>query len=371
MAADSRSARQSNIELLRILAMLAIIANHAIVHGHAVWPAGTLSVNRLWGQLIQVPGFSGVDAFVLISGYFLLPARSLRTSRIVKLWAQIAFYSMLLYALFIVCGAAPLRLGTLFARLTPITSVRWWFASTYFILYLLTPWLNRLLNALDKRQYVGLLALLGLLWCVVPTLEGAVFQSVALFQNNHLPWFVFLYALGGYLRRFDGMTAWSGRRLLALAGLCLLMIFLTSVVLALLGRWKGVFAQHALFLADLQTLPSLAAAVLLFLGLSRLDVGAKPAINRVSSAMFGVYLIHDDELVRALLWEKLLPTAAWTESVWFIPLTLLAVAAVFVCCTAIELARIRLVEQPCLPLFERAAAAVDRLRDRLLDRFAE
>lgn len=365
-SAGNRSARQSNIELLRILAMLAIIANHSVVHGRVLYSPDTISVNRLWSQLIQIPGFCGVDAFVLISGFFLISARSLKTTRIVKLWAQIFFYSVLLYVVFVAVGAVPFSLRTLFARLTPVTSCRWWFASTYFVLYLLSPFLNRLLNAFDRKQYLGFLALLFLLWCVIPTFEGTLFQSIELFQNNHLVWFVFLYALGAFLRRFPAETGQSGVRLIALSVVCMLLVFLTAVVLDVLGRRNPVFAQHALFLADLQTIPSLISAVLLFLGISRLDIGSRKAVNFLSPAMFGVYLLHDDDFVRPFLWERLLRSAAYAESPLFIPRSLLVIAAVFTVCTLIELARIHLIEKPCMPLIEGIARRIDRLVDSLL-----
>ena len=153
-----------------------------------------------------------------------------------------------------------------------------------------------------------------------------------------------------------------------LSALCMLLVFLSSIVLALLGAKKALFAQHALFLADLQMLPSLAAAVLLFLGFSRLDIGSSRLINLVSSAVFGVYLIHDDSLVRPFLWHTLFRSADFADSPVFIPRSLLVVAAVFIACTLIELARLYLVEKPCLPLIERIGARLDRAGEALLDR---
>ena len=366
--AGRRSARQSNIELLRILAMLAIILNHSVVHGHVRFAADTLSVNRLWFQLIQIPGFPGVDAFVIISGYFLISARSVKSSRILKLWAQILFYSLLFFALPLAFGATGFSLRELAGRLLPVTSCHWWFASTYFVLYLLSPFLNQLLNAFDRRQFLGFLGLFFLLWCLIPTVEGNLLQSFAMFQDNHLMWFIFLYAVGAFLRRYPPRTSLSGGKLIGLSLLCMLLVFLSSIVLALLGTKKALFAQHALFLADLQMLPSLAAAVLLFLGFSRLELGSSRLINLVSSAVFGVYLIHDDSLVRPFLWHTLFRLADFADSPVFIPRSLLVVAAVFIACTLIELARLYLVEKPCLPLIERIGARLDRAGEALLDR---
>ena len=348
--------------------MLAIILNHSVVHGHVRFAADTLSVNRFWFQLIQIPGFPGVDAFVIISGYFLISARSVKSSRILKLWAQILFYSLLFFALPLAFGATGFSLRELVGRLLPVTSCHWWFASTYFVLYLLSPFLNQLLNAFDRRQFLGFLGLFFLLWCLIPTVEGNLLQSFAMFQDNHLLWFIFLYAVGAFLRRYPPRTSLSGGKLIGLSLLCMLLVFLSGIVLALLGTKKALFAQHALFLADLQMLPSLAAAVLLFLGFSRLDIGSSRLINLVSSAVFGVYLIHDDSLVRPFLWHTLFRSADFADSPVFIPRSLLVVAAVFIACTLIELARLYLVEKPCLPLIERIGARLDRAGEALLDR---
>ena len=366
--AGRRTARQSNIELLRILAMLAIILNHSIVHGQVRFPAEAITINRLWAQLIQIPGFPGVDAFVIISGYFLISARSVKSSRILKLWAQIFFYSILFFVLPLVFGAADFSLRELVTRLLPVTSCRWWFASTYFVLYLLSPFLNQLLNAFDRRQFLGFLGLFFLLWCLIPTVEGTLLQSFELFQDNHLMWFIFLYAVGAFLKRYPPRTGLSGAKLIGLAFLCMLLVFLSSVVLALLGTKKALFAQHALFLADLQMLPSLVAAVLLFLGFSRLDIGSSRLINLISSAVFGVYLIHDDSFVNPFLWKTVFRSADFADSPFFIPRSLLVVAAVFIGCALIELVRIHLIEKPCLPLLERIGSRIDRAREALLDR---
>ncbi len=83
--------RQSNIELLRIIAMLIIIAHHFAVHSGFEFSNDAVTVNRLWIQFIQIGGKTGVNVFVLISGYFLITSKTLKTSKAIKLWLQIFF----------------------------------------------------------------------------------------------------------------------------------------------------------------------------------------------------------------------------------------------------------------------------------------
>ena len=90
----SLSQRQTNIELLRGLAMLMVIIMHALGHGGILQNIrfGSISYILLWllSTLCQV----AVPCFVLISGYFLV-SKKFKLSRLVKLELQVLFYSLL------------------------------------------------------------------------------------------------------------------------------------------------------------------------------------------------------------------------------------------------------------------------------------
>ena len=134
--------RQSNFELLRILAMVIIIAHHFAFHSGFEFPNDRLSINRLWIQFILIGGKIGVNIFILISGYFLVLAKQRKTSKVLKLWGQLFFYSIIIYIVFVVSGEVAFDIKGLIKSLAPITFCQWWFASTYFVLYLLTPFIN-------------------------------------------------------------------------------------------------------------------------------------------------------------------------------------------------------------------------------------
>ena len=94
---NEKRLRQSNIELLRIVSMIMIVAHHFSVHGNFKFPIDTLTVNRLWTQFIQMGGKIGVDIFVLISGYFLVSSVTIKKEKVIKLWLQIFTYSVVLF----------------------------------------------------------------------------------------------------------------------------------------------------------------------------------------------------------------------------------------------------------------------------------
>lgn len=82
--------RNLNIEILRIIAMLWIIAFHYVEYGEVNMYTEPLSLNWRVMALAKFGGGVGNCIFVLISGY-LLHDKKFKLSRIIILWAEIWF----------------------------------------------------------------------------------------------------------------------------------------------------------------------------------------------------------------------------------------------------------------------------------------
>ncbi|WP_080703498.1 acyltransferase [Streptococcus equinus] len=336
--------RKSNIELLRILAMFLIIAHHFSVHGDFKEYMLTIPFNnKLWLQFLQLGGKIGVDVFVIISGYFLISSKKLKLVKVLNFWSQLIFYSVLLYAVFVFSSNESLSILGIIKNSLPVLSSRWWFASTYFVLYLLSPYLNKLLNSFNKREYQKFIILLSVLWCILPTLTN---QTV---QSNPLLWFMYLYALAGYIRLYGLFDNMKAKSCILLAILVSLLTLSSAAILDILGMKISFLSEHATHFFGMQKLPILIISVLLFLGFSKIDMGSNKLINIIASATFGVYLIHDNNYVRPFLWEKLFKNALFSNSHYLIPYSLLVIIVVYVVCIVIELMRIYFVEKKYTP----------------------
>ena len=53
---SGQSVRRSNFELLRIVAMLMIIAHHVSFHGGFIFNSSVFSVNHLWIDIFYIGG---------------------------------------------------------------------------------------------------------------------------------------------------------------------------------------------------------------------------------------------------------------------------------------------------------------------------
>ena len=326
------------MELLRIVLMIGIVFGHGFrwggVQDHLTASSGLYFIVRLL-DVICIPA---VNCFVMLSGYFLVDAR-FKISRILKLVLQIIFYSVVLYLVLAVLGLVPLSLKTLVLSFIPVISNRYWFATNYVALYLLCPFINRLLRGLDKRQYQVLLGVELFLFSLVSMIPGiSGFNSLG---GNSLIWFVVLYTLGGYLKRNPSKMPVS-RLILCYAGTVLFMFLLSESVM-----WAATFysgqRQAGSRITGYTSILCVLTSVLLFRIFEGLNVGEKAGriINRISPYCFGVYLIHEHPYVRDVLWNAI--GLGRMADRWWLPLGMIAEAIlVFAACCVIEFLRSKL-----------------------------
>ena len=265
---NSKTQRQSNVELLRIISMLIIVANHFAIHGGFDFSNGIISVNRLWVLFLEIGGKIGVNVFVFISGYFLVSAQSIKTSKVIKLWGQIFFYSIIILVIFIATGLKPFSISEVVKNIAPITFEQYWFASTYFVLYLFSPYINKILNHLTKKQYISFLGLMLICWCVIPTFS---FRN---FESNSLIWFVVLYAIAGYFKLYGINTKLSSNKLIFISFVGAIATYMLILAFYIIGTRISKFSEHATDFYKMQAVPIVVVSVFLFIGFLKMDISS-------------------------------------------------------------------------------------------------
>ena len=130
--------RNSNIELLRILAMLAIIAGH-MTHQTEVLnctSGGQLLLSYIVGSGHRI----GVNLFLLIGTWFLVES-CFKVERVLKLYGQMAFYTISISVVILVLGL-PHSNVDIVRCFMPFTLRPVWFGSAYIAMLLLIPYMN-------------------------------------------------------------------------------------------------------------------------------------------------------------------------------------------------------------------------------------
>lgn len=216
--------RQSNIELLRIASILFILLMHGI--GCACHTSDVL--NHFGYTLINAFGNMGVTVFVVISGYF---GVHFKVSKAVTLWLIMLFYSLLHYANELISCPYGFDWGDFFSALTPVSSSTWWFMTCYFVLLCFSPFLNKIVTSLSRKQMNCLMAVFILFFILFPTVLQ---HQITHDGGKGLPNFLLSYLVGQYIRRYDvpnSVRSHSGSLFLC----CGVIVFLVDFIYRLLS----------------------------------------------------------------------------------------------------------------------------------------
>lgn len=334
--------RNTLIELLRIISMIMIMFHHFAYHGNFEWNFNEVTLPHLWYDFILMGGKVGVDIFVLISGYFLIEntEKLFQPKKLLKFWGQVVFYSIMTYLLSVMLRLNAFEIKQLIKVCLPITYPGWWFASTYFMLYLIHPFLNKLLHGLSKTEYQYLILMMVLCWSIIPT------ATTQLFESNSLLWFVTLYGIAGYVNLYGGNQKLQSKHYFSLYFMVLIITYTVSTTFLFLGTKKEEWSTHAIDFFEIERLPILLMAITLFMGFVTLKMNYHKWINMIASATFGVYLIHDSSYIRYYLWTNIFKINQYQDSTFLILYSILVVFILYVSCTMIDLIRKKLVEKP-------------------------
>jgi hypothetical protein len=187
--------RDSNMELLRIVAMLLVMTVHASYRALPRPDDMAVAIHPL-SVFLQLSTICftviGVDVFVMLSGWYGIRPRVLRLG---ELLFQILFFGLLCLGIeYAVSGQVPPKAVT---SVLILNDDNYWFVKTYLALYLLAPVLNAFVEIASRRQFEQvLIGLFGFQFVF-----GWVFDATTWLRAGYsLPSFVCLYLLARYMR---------------------------------------------------------------------------------------------------------------------------------------------------------------------------
>lgn len=161
--------------------MTLIVFGHFIGFGYhgKTNPDGTLNLSAYLLPLYLYH----VDAFVFISGYYGI---NLRWDKFVMLIVKMVVYSIMAIGLaMFVMPDFKLTVSSFLYNVYPISACDWWFMSQYLFLMLMSPIINKGVEALDKKTLMILVIMLYLSW----------FRCTSVLL-------LFIYILGRYFRKY-------------------------------------------------------------------------------------------------------------------------------------------------------------------------
>lgn len=334
----AKKQRNANMDLLRIVSMLLIVFLHSIDHSGVLENAencgnGMYFYVRFTYALCQVC----VNIYIMLSGYFMVKSQ-FRLQKLVTLWMETVFYGLVLRSVFMIAGAKPLSITSLISCFFPILTGRYWFLTIYVGMYLVSPFLNMLINAMDKKQH-GMLnvCLFGLM-----SVWSSIHPSIAGMNSGGgwgLAWFVALYITAAWFRLYYTPNDKPLRWLVAFVAVPMLIAAVQYVLKAWISI--GIVSRIVENWFRYDSAPVYIMTIGLFVGFLNVNIKSKllsRIISFVAPMTLGVYLIHAHADVSPWSWE-VLALPGKMGSAMFVLVQLGCVAGIFAACIAIETVR--------------------------------
>ena len=348
--------RNSNLELYRIIVMLLIVAHHFVVNSGVtdVMYKNQLSANSVFLFLFGAWGKTGINCFMLITGYFMCKS-NITLRKYVKLISEVLFYNIVISLLFLVFGIGSIK--DVFEGLLIVRNVNSGnFTACFLVFYLFIPFLNILLHNINQKQHQYLIVLLTFLYVFLGT---APKFSVVM---NYVSWFSFLYIVAAYVRLY----AVKNRKW----GLWTIFFIVTAIASVITCLFLGDKLDKQIayrFVSDSNTFLAFTIGFCSFMLFKDLKIKQSRAINIIGGSTFGVLCIHaNSDTMRKWLWGIILNV----KGAYLLPFgklvlfSFISVLGVFTICSIIEVMRQKLAEKKILNRIEETTF-YNKIKERI------
>lgn len=332
--------RSSNIELFRIVLMLLIVVHHYTVNSGFLdmYDFDNITGNMVFLQIVSMFGKTIINAFTLISGYFMITSR-VTVKRYLKVLLEVKFYYIVFFVIFAVTGYEPFSIKGLIKAIFPViydSGVG--YIGTYLIFFLFIPVLNTLVSSLRKIYYEYLLVLL----LVYFTLASSFFMHDTW---SFLGWMMVMYLLGGYIRLYPNKLTESVKIAAWGTVSTILLMVISILVVDFVGVKFGFYTYDHLY-SNCNKILAVLCAVFAFLFFKNIEIRHNKYINYIASSTFGILIIHAvSDTMRRFLWQDVFKNVEYYESSW-LPLHMIAaVLLTYTVCLIIDKIRIALIEK--------------------------
>lgn len=332
--------RDSNLELYRIIVMLAIVAHHYVVNSGVMSAinADGWTTRSVFYLLFGMWGKTGINCFVLITGYYMCTSQ-ITLRKFLKLLLQVEFYNIVIYAIFVLMGYEQFSVKEAIKGLWLVQSVTDGFTACFLLFYLTIPFMNILIKGMSRKMHLLLVSYLLFIYSFLASMPMITVKS------NYVVWFSVLYFLASYIRLYQ--PRWI-RYVSHLGGAFLLVaISMLSVVgMHYVNTHSGLSMICTAFVADSYKMLALMTSVSLFLYFKNMKIAYSNVINTIASTTFGVLCIHaNSDTMRQWLWRDVVDCIGHYTIDYYYLYALMAVLLIFSVCSLIDYVRIHTVEK--------------------------
>lgn len=305
--------RKSNFELMRLVSMFFIVIWHVMVHGKIfddVKEPLILISNVITGIIIV-----HVNSLVFLTGYFGSEKKDINWGKNIKLLGTTWFYKVGILFVFLNWNLYPIHQVEILEEILPLDINNYWFINYYLVLSFLSPYLNKVIEKLEEKDFQKFLGMLFLLFSIIP----AITNGRTIMNNGYtLMNLLLMYYLGAYFNKYPILTNYHFKMLSVKQLRRLLLCVFFAVVFIRLGflyfadrllfvptkeiNWFGKILQNDFFRYSSPLVIIQSCCYCLWF--ECLNLKSK-FINFCAKSTLGIYLFHDNHFLRLKIYKWL------------------------------------------------------------------
>ena len=277
---------------------------------------------------------------------------------VLKLYGQVWFWSVFSGVCAIMLGTHDISIINLVKIVLPFTFNRYWYFSSYILIFLFYPFFNRLISTLNQKQHIYICCLSVTLFSAYYTLTHAEW----IIGTNRLFIFISMYFVGAYIRKYG---IFLRRIKCVLIASSLFLIEVGSLVCM-----KFVSAEVKMdnlityFVWGTERIFPCMLGIVLFIIFEKIEINNKMVkiiVSYFSPALFGVYLFHVGDLNIWLFQIIFDDSKTYGNCFQLFFQMLFAMITIFLAGTLIDKIRVLLLEKVLMKLLKKPIERLDNL----------
>lgn len=293
--------RESNVELLRIIASVGVIILHYNNHDMGGGFKYTLpgSSNSILLHFLECVFICAVDLFLLITGYYMAEKKPndqpmTYLKKIIYLVLQVIIFNQVSYMISSQLSGRNISIYGIINNLLQKN----YFVVQYSVVYLLSPYLNRTIDSLCRKELNQFAILLFICLSVCPTIADVVqnisremfmgINTISMYGDDSgytLINFILMYFVGCYIRKVELCNYHINKRIF------LLLLLLLWCVL-FVWRYIGLRFYEKISATSYCNPVVIMCAVITFVIFKRINIKNNRIINELAGGAFTVFLTH-------------------------------------------------------------------------------
>lgn len=321
--------RNYSLDLLKIVSIIFVI----VLHYNNGAMGGLLSntqpgtSNYFIARFTEILTIIACNLFVLISGYFLCKSNKIKIRKIVDIVILLFFYGIIIYAVSIFTGLTIFNKETLKSMFCTINSR--WFINIYLLLYLLHPYINKVITNINKKQYTILIFICVFffsVWSSILKPQGILNLNAFVSDSGYgITNFIMLYLIGAYIRLYYDDKKMNK-----------LILIISYISLSLLGTFVYYNFPNAL---NYNFIINVINSIIVFLIFKNIKITKGKIITKFAECSLAIYIIHENSFIRSYIYRNIFACSSFYDSSFLLINMIYTCIAIFIICAIIELVR--------------------------------